>query len=239
MSDAVTAMGGVTAALNALSDWAKNNPLKARLLTDTAAVAGAGAVAVGAPLVALSMMSPALKMLGFGGGGGGAGGSAEVATELAAAGGGSALAGVLSGIILPAAIAGVIGSNYETPETEAAQDALARQRRSGAGGPSGALWDGYDVSGRPVPPPTVGGGAPTLGTPENPIHTVAQPPANPPPPPQMNLKGDVYLDGAKVGSVIATSGAKAVSLPPTGPTGPDPRMNLPMPGMSSVPDFGP
>lgn len=66
-------------------------------------------------------------------------------------GAGASAAGGAS-LLIPgaAAVALKIGSDAETPENRAALDQLAKERRSLAGGPNGATFDGYGPDGQPV-----------------------------------------------------------------------------------------
>ncbi len=51
---------------------------------------------------------------------------------------------------------------------------------------------------------------------------------------QIHLHGDVNLDGYRVGSVVAGQHADQLSRPPAGPTGPDSRLTIPIPGLGGL-----
>jgi hypothetical protein len=258
MGDAVKLMDAVTAGLNRLADWARENPGEARALTDLAAAASAIGIALGSLSTAMFLFGPALRLLGITGGGAAAAGEAAAggATEaeaatLAAAAGGSALAGVLAGVILPAAIAGVVGSRYETPETEAQQAELARQRRALAGGPNGSTYDGYGPDGQPLsdagmqPARAPGSAQMNLppvslrGTPENPVHVVMTPgssgatetPGATPSNPTYVVVQNAAAIGAAARDGTVSRLTDQATAPKSGPTIPQVRVTAPMPGM--------
>lgn len=53
----------------------------------------------------------------------------------------------------------------------------------------------------------------------------------------VNLTGDVHMDGQRVGTVVANNHADQAARPPAGPTTPDVRLNMPMPGMNPFVPF--
>ena len=125
MSDAMAILDKVTAGLNALAEWAHNNPGLARVAFDTAAGLGAVATALGALSTAILVLGPALKLLGIGGGGAAAG-----AAGTAAQGGALGLASrlltnpwVIGGALAYGAVKGAL-----MPTTSAGEAAKDQQR---------------------------------------------------------------------------------------------------------------
>ena len=129
MSDAMAILDKVTAGLNALAEWAHNNPGLSRVAFDTAAGLGAVATALGALSTVILVLGPALKLLGVGGGG-----AAVGAAETTARGGVLGLASRLllgpMGLGLAGAALGYGAVKGALMPTTSAGEAAKDQQRS-------------------------------------------------------------------------------------------------------------
>ena len=118
MKDAMAVLDAATRGLNALGEWAHENPGLARIAFDVAAGLGAVATALGALSTAILVFGPALRLLGLAGGGTTAT-TAVGAGGVGAAGlfalGGAGTAIVAAGTVGAANIAGVLSPYRDMP----------------------------------------------------------------------------------------------------------------------------
>lgn len=129
---------------------------------------------------------------------------------------GAGLAALIAPVAAFLAIKGA--SDRETPET---RSAIESYRRDLLPKPQGLPHDGYDVMGRPIPPP----GPPT--GPGGVLGKISYSPGGGDTP---RIAGDVYLDGQKVGQWMAKWMAGQTSRPAAGPSAVDTRMTFVPPG---------
>lgn len=209
----------LTVSLNALGQWAHDNPDVARRIGEWAAGVGlfaAGTAAVsgimflGGPMIKtlnvffkvlskLAGIGPALPAVEAG-----LEGTATGLSALASVGGlaalGGALASAAAGILAIMAVLKV-GSDHETPETPKQREDL---RRGMGNGLKPDVGDGLSPG---FAPPAAKDGT-------------------------GKRSGDIYLDGRKVGVIIDGYNADRLSKPPTGGNSPDYRISPLMPGVA-------
>jgi hypothetical protein len=205
MADAMRVLASVTAGLNAMTDWAHNNPGFARAAFDAGAGLAAIATGLGALSTAILVFGPALRLLGVAGGGSGAAG--------AAAGGGILARLGLGGLGLPGLAAGALGwlaykgLTQPTSKDDLANRDLQSGRDSGETArrapqsPGFVPQDGFGVDGLPVHKSAYyrGTGAPDVA---------------------------VYLDGEVIYRAVQKRLGRDSNRPMAGRGDVDPRMNL-------------
>ncbi len=211
MADAMRVLDAATAGLNALGDWAHNNPGLARTAFDVAAGLGSVATALGALSTAILVFGPALRLLGIAGGGGAAAAGGGILSRLGL--------GALSGLGGPLAAAGAglymawkagRDPNYGTAEKQ-------RQIEAGKAGAAAAKSSPSSSTFRPAD-------GPIAYTPDGtPITNNSYRPDN------RRFDLNVYLDGDLIHRSTMKSLARELNRPRTSTGGPDGRLTLKYP----------